>query len=145
MSDYLREALRKRRRRKIDWDALEENKSVQKDQSVSPGKISDMDAEEESDDTGQISAAKKVDIKTQGDDLIEKQAMEVLGRKPMSTTKKRGQDDEYEFEYGEKLETNPDVLDNMVDERVMDDLKSGRRKPKKLWDKVQLNIAKRIK
>ena len=104
-----------------------------------------MDAEEESDDTGQISAAKKVDIKTQGDDLIEKQAMEVLGRKPMSTTKKRGQDDEYEFEYGEKLETNPDVLDNMVDERVMDDLKSGRRKPKKLWDKVQLNIAKRIK
>lgn len=143
MSEYFREALKRKRKRRINWDDLEGEGHVEKDKSVSPGRISDIDAEDENDETGQIAAAKKTEITMQADDLIQKQAQKVLGRKPMSTVKVESDPMEGEMEI--EFDARPDVLEKMSDERVIEALKSGRRKPKGLWDKVQMNIARKRK
>lgn len=73
---------------------------------------------------------------------VEEEAFEVLGRKPMSLTRTSHGEEDGEKYTPDMDDMNPDVMDQMADERAIDQLSSGKRKAKGLRDKVQMNIMK---
>lgn len=145
-SGYLREALLKRKKKRgVEWSKQKErmHDPEAKDDGLSPGKILDVDMAADSDDTGQMKMAKGYEIEngySKMHENMEQKAEQVLGRKPMSTVKKKDDDDDYE-----EFDTDPEVLASMKDERLIERMREGKRKPKNIWERVQMNIARKTK
>ena len=83
-------------------------------------------------------------------EIKQKSAEEILGRKPMSMTKKRdddeGLDDVDDDEKDDDDDENEsdmegEIYESMKDDRVIEALKNGK-KPTRLWDRVQMKISK---
>lgn len=98
-----------------------------------------LDEEKPEDDEKEdgLSPKLKVEVEAEKEVPLE-DAEEILGRKPMSLAK--GDDGEDEGGLDESA-LDSDVLEAMKDARVLEALEDGK-KPKKLWERVQANIAK---
>lgn len=80
---------------------------------------------------------------------MQERAEKILGRKPMSMAKKKSSDMSMMKQEDESLsgppDLNPDALEQMKDDRLMEDLAAGKRKGKSLREKVQMNIMNMMK
>ena len=85
---------------------------------------------------------------------LARQALEMLGRNPMSIAKSKSSSAVADSLNAESIggvsvpdasKMDPEVMEMMSDKNVQENLRDGRRLPKSLRDKVQLNIMKMIK
>lgn len=134
----LRDAIEKRKGRRVIIDDM--------DEETKPKLEMTSEKQNENDDDGLAPDVKvKSQVKeepkdeAQMEDIMALEAMEVLGRKPMSTVKETGYEDQEESSLDED-DLDQDVLEKMTDKRAIEQLKKGKN-PAGLGDRVQMNIA----
>lgn len=140
----LREAIKNRRRkRKKFWDEPEGKEN----DGLSPGKITDVNADHDADETGQMAEAAKMKESpgkaAQLDDEmnIEETAEKVLGRKPMSTVRNSKPGLEVDIEEEGPENYDEEIAGQIVDKYQQEQLKKGKRKPRTIHDRMMLSLA----
>jgi hypothetical protein len=140
-----------RRRKGKGYKASMEDDSKESDSIEGDGSVKSRQSKQQEDADGLAPKLKgdseNIEQVEQKNEEIEKRptAEQLLGRKPMSTTKSRDQEDDVSDLDGEafpdKTIFNEDALEQMINPVLQEQLSEGR-KPKTLKDRVQMNIMK---
>jgi hypothetical protein len=144
-----------RRRKGKGYKSLMQDDAKESDAIEGDGSVKSRQSKQQEDADGLAPKLKgdseNIEQVEQKNEEIEKRptAEQLLGRKPMSTTKSREQEDEDDASdldgvaFPDKTIFNEDALEQMINPVLQEQLSEGR-KPKTLKDRVQMNIMKVI-